>query len=71
MRNHSLGISFALAMAFICCPAASAQDKQPSKPAKTPHSGQTPDFSGVWMENRLRPPGWYIGFMSSTSKSLP
>ena len=52
MRNHSLGIFFALAMAFICCPAVSAQDKQPSKPAKTPHSGQTPDFSGVWMADR-------------------
>ena len=52
MRIHSLGISIALAMAFICCPAVSAQDKQPSKPAKSPHSGQTPDFSGVWMADR-------------------
>ena len=52
MRNHSLGISFALAMAFICCPTVSAQDKQPTKPARIPHSGPTPDFSGVWMADR-------------------
>ena len=52
MRNRSLGISFALVIAFICCPAVSAQDKKPSKPAKALRSGQTPDLAGVWMQDR-------------------
>ena len=52
MRNHSLGISFALAIAFTCSPSASAQSKKPSSPAKAAHSRQTPDFSGVWMQDR-------------------
>jgi hypothetical protein len=52
MRNRPLGISSALAIAFICCLALSAQDKKPSKPGKVSHSGPTTDFSGVWMEDR-------------------
>jgi hypothetical protein len=49
MRSHSPGTTLAIAIVFTCCPAASAQSKKPSTPAKTPHSAQTPDFSGVWM----------------------
>jgi hypothetical protein len=52
MRNRLLGIAFALAIAFTCWLPLFAQDKKPSKPAKTPHTGQTPDFSGVWMQDR-------------------
>jgi hypothetical protein len=49
MRKYSPGIAFALAIVFTCCPAASAQNKKPSTPAKATHSGQSPDLSGVWM----------------------
>jgi hypothetical protein len=52
MRNYSHGISFALAIVLSCSPAAFAQSKQPSRPAKTPRSSQTPDLSGVWMQDR-------------------
>lgn len=52
MRNHSPGICLALALAFICSPHAAAQSKKPSRPAKAPASARTPDFSGVWMQDR-------------------
>lgn len=51
MRNRSLGIAFAVAIVLSCRLAASAQDKQPSKLAKAPPSGQTHDLSGVWMQD--------------------
>jgi hypothetical protein len=52
MRNHSPGICLALAITFICGARATAQSKKPSRPAKTAASIRTPDFSGVWMEDR-------------------
>ena len=55
MRNHPLGIAFALGIVLSCSPAASAQTKRPSKAAKAPSSAQARDLSGVWMEDRPRP----------------
>jgi hypothetical protein len=71
MRNRSLGTTLAFAMALSCSPAASAQSKQPSRPAKTLGSGQSPDLSGVWMQDH--PPAtaeqyWVYKF---TDQELP
>ena len=52
MRNRSLGTTLALAIVLSCSAAASAQSKQPSRPVKASRSGQTPDLSGVWMQDR-------------------
>ncbi len=51
MRNRSLGIALALAIVLSCSPASSAQDKHTSTPAKAQGSGQTPDLTGVWMQD--------------------
>src|SRR6202049_1574710 len=51
MRNRSLGITLALAIVFSCSPAAFTQSKKTSSPAKGQHTGQTPDFSGIWMQD--------------------
>src|ERR1700676_4996684 len=51
MRNRSLGITLALAIILSCSAAASSQDKDPSKPAKTADSGETHDLTGVWMQD--------------------
>jgi hypothetical protein len=52
MRKYSLGISFALALSLCCMPALWAQTKQSSEPAKAAQPDKTPDFSGVWMQDR-------------------
>jgi hypothetical protein len=52
MRDYSPRIICALAILFTCYPPACAQTKKPSGPARAPNSGQTPDFSGVWMQDR-------------------
>ncbi len=52
MRNRSLGINFALGILFSCSLAASAQEKQTSTAAKASPSGQAPDLTGVWMQDR-------------------
>jgi hypothetical protein len=52
MRNRSPGVTFALAIVLSWSWTASAQTTQPSRAAKIPSSGQTPDFFGVWMQNR-------------------
>jgi hypothetical protein len=54
MRNHQLGIAFALGIVLTCSPAASAQSKRPAKAAKAPSSAQARDLSGVWMLDRPR-----------------
>jgi hypothetical protein len=51
MRNYPLGIALALAIVSSFSPAASAQNKQLSAPEKTQDSGQTPDLTGVWMQD--------------------
>ena len=52
MRNCSPVAFLALAVAFICGPHVAAQSKKPSVPAKAAAAGQTPDFSGVWMQDQ-------------------
>src|SRR5580704_11396635 len=54
MRNHELGIAFALGIVLSCSPAASAQAKRPIKEAKAPSLAQARDLSGVWMLDRPR-----------------
>jgi hypothetical protein len=54
MRNHELGIAFALGIVLSCSPPASAQTKRPVKAAKAPSSAQAGDLSGVWMLDRPR-----------------
>ena len=56
MRNRQLGIMFALAIALSCSLAASAQTKPRSEAAKAPSSAQAQDLSGIWMQDRPRPP---------------
>src|SRR6266566_1220539 len=55
MRNHPLGIAFALAIILICSSTASSQTKHPSKASTVPASAQARDLSGVWMQDRPRP----------------
>ncbi|PYU21828.1 MAG: hypothetical protein DMG32_19600 [Acidobacteria bacterium] len=52
MRNHSLSITLALAALLSCSSAAFAQTTQPSKAVHAPTPRRTPDFSGVWMQDR-------------------
>jgi hypothetical protein len=52
MRNYALGMALALAIVLSCGLPASAQTKKPSSAAKTHSAGQTPDLSGVWMQER-------------------
>src|ERR1039458_892622 len=53
MRNHPLGIAFAMVLSFSSI--ASAQTKQPAKAASNvPRSHQARDLSGVWMLDRPR-----------------
>jgi hypothetical protein len=51
MRNYSLSITLALAIALSCWPAAFAQTPPPSKAAPAAAPRHTPDFSGVWMQD--------------------
>ena len=55
MRNHRLGIAFALGIAVSFLPAAPAQTKRPSKVGETPSRTQAHDLSGVWMDDHPRP----------------
>jgi hypothetical protein len=55
MRKHSLGVALAFAMVLRFSPAASAQAKQPSKPAAPSSADQPHDLSGIWFDDRPRP----------------
>ena len=55
MRNHQLGIAFALGIVASFLPAAAAQTKQPFSPSTAATADQRRDLSGVWFDDRPRP----------------
>jgi hypothetical protein len=62
MRNHQIGIAFAVAFVFAaiatalsCSPKASARAKLGSQAAKDVDSAQARDLAGVWMQEHPRP----------------